>query len=211
MRYKPTLTEEAIADNHKYFKERVTLYKDLGIDFSDIRSSILEKAGPLKGTILEIGSGSGHTTLALAKAGYKFISIDLDEDALRKTALNLAYERLFSKVDLYFMNGKSMEFRDGSFQNVIAVNLFHHIEGVDDMLSEIDRVLSRDGKAVLADFNKEGMKIINSVHHREGRVHEDSGTTKRHIYSYFSKLGYKITQPEDQYHWILIAEKIIRS
>ena len=210
MRYIPELTEDAIAENHKNFEERVTLYKGLGIDFSNIRESLLDKAGPLKGNILEIGAGSGYTTISLAKTGYKVISIDPDKEALRKTALNLAYERLLSRVELYVMDGKSLAFNDESFQNVIAVNLFHHIEGIDDMLCEIDRLLSFNGKTILADFNKNGMDIINSVHKNEGRIHENSGVTKDYIYSYFNKLGYKMSEPKDRYHWILIAEKKVQ-
>lgn len=210
MRYIPELTEKDIAENRKYFQERVTLYKSLGIDFANIRKSILKKAGTLEKDILEIGSGNGYTALSLAKQGHKVISVDPDKEALRKTALNLAYERLLGKVELYLMDGKSLKFDNQSFQAVIVINLFHHIEDVDNVLSEIDRVLCAGGKLIAADFNKQGMKIINSVHKNEGRTHEDSGVTKEHSYFYFNKLGYNITEPKNRYHWILIAEKKIQ-
>ena len=123
MKYTPELTETAIAENHKYFAERVTLYKGLGIDFLDIRKSILEKTGPIEGKILEIGAGSGYTALSLAKQGYDVISIDPDKEALRKTALNLAYERLLSKVELHLMDGKSLKFGNNSFNAVFVMSM----------------------------------------------------------------------------------------
>ncbi|NQU18633.1 class I SAM-dependent methyltransferase, partial [bacterium] len=146
MQYIPKLTKSEIEENHKYFIERVSIYKKRGIDFFVTRRSILEKVYPLKGRILEIGPGNGHTTLALAKAGYKFISIDKDKGSLKKTALNLVYENVLSMVKLFVMDGNVLSFGEDSFKNVIVVNLFHHLDKVNKMLLEIDRVLCAEGK-----------------------------------------------------------------
>ena len=210
MKYTPKLTKKEIEENHRHFKERINLYKELGLDFANNRKFILEKAQPLQGNILEIGSGNGYTTLALAKAGYKFTSIDNDKESLKRTALNVAYEKLLSNVEFYVMDGKRLSFDSASFHNVIIVNLFHHIDKVDDILSEVDRVLCVNGKVIMADFNKRGMRIIDSVHKKEGRVHEDSGVSKDYVYSYLKGLGYEIRPYKDRYHWVLIAEKKIQ-
>ena len=210
MQYFPKLTDKEIEENHKHFSERVSLYKKRDLDFLGSREFILEKAEGLKGSILEIGSGTGYTALCLAKAGYTFISIDKDKEALKTTALNLAYENVLSSVKFYVMDGKAPVFADNSFRNVVIVNLFHHINGVDKMLSEVDRVLATNGKLILADFNERGMKIVNSVHKEEGRMHIDCGVSKDYIYSYFHSLGYVIRSYEDRCHWILIAEKKIQ-
>jgi hypothetical protein len=77
------------------------------------------------------------------------------------------------------------------------------------MLSEIDRALCADGKVILADFNKKGMEIVNAVHKKEGRVHENSNITKDNIYIYFRGLGYEIKDYEDECHWLLIGRKLI--
>lgn len=210
MKYLPKFTKKEVEENRKYFSERVALYRKLGFDFENSRRFIIRKSKPLDGSILEIGSGNGYTTLALAKTDYKFISIDNDKEALRKTALNLAYEGLLRNVDFYLMDGKKLSFDNGSFHNVVIVNLFHHIDMIDNILSETDRVLCVDGKAVMADFNKRGMGIINSVHKKEGRIHEDSGVTKDYVHSYYKKLGYEIKDYKDRYHWLLIAKKNIQ-
>ncbi len=210
MRYSPKLTKKEIEENHRHFNERVNLYKKLGFDFEKSRKFIIEKMEPLRGNILEIGSGNGYTTLSLAKAGYKFVSIDNDKESLKRTALNVAYEKLLSNVKFYVMDGKRLSFDSGSFDNVIIVNLFHHIDKVDDILSETDRVLCVDGKVIMADFNKPGMEIINSVHKKEGRIHEDSGITKDYVCSYYKELGYEIRDYKERYHWVLISEKKIQ-
>ena len=143
-------------------------------------------------------TGTGYTTLVLAKAGYTFVSIDKDREALKTAALNLAYEKLLSHVKFYVMNGKSLAFESGSFKNIIVVNLFHHIDERDKVLSEINRVLCADGKVVMADFNRKGMDIVGTVHKEEGRVHEDCGTEMDYIHSYFRSLGYDIKNFDDK-------------
>lgn len=207
MQYIPKISDREIKENHQHFSERLLLYKNKGLDFLSSREFLLEKAQGLEGNILEIGTGTGYMTLSLAKLGYKFSSIDKDKESLKIAALNLAYENLLSKVKFYVMDGKSLAFADNSFANVVAVNLFHHIKGVDKMLAEIDRVLSTNGKLILADFNKRGMAIVNVVHREEANIHEDSGVTKDYVYSYFHRLGYAIKSYEERCHWALIAKK----
>ena len=210
MRYIPKVTQKDVKENHKYFKERVSIFKEKGLDFSKSLRSVLKKAEPLCGSILEIGTGTGHTMLALAKEGYKFTSIDKDRKTLKIAALNLAYAKLLSSVEFHSMDGKNLKFECRSFNNVIAVSVFHHIEAVEKMLIEIDRVLKKNGKIVFADFNSKGMATVNSVHKHEGRVHECSDSTKEKISSYFHGLGYDIASYNSKSHWILIGKKVTR-
>jgi ubiquinone/menaquinone biosynthesis C-methylase UbiE len=210
MRYIPKVIAKNVKENHKYFRKRILLYKKRGLDFTKSLRSVLKKAKSLRGSILEIGTGTGHTTLALAKAGYKFTSIDKDKEVLKVAVLNLAYIDLIPSVEFHVMDGKKLKFKDGSFNNIIAISLFHHIDNVDKMLAEIDRVLCANGKIVFADFNRRGMAIVDNVHKQEGRVHERSDATKESIYSYFHSLGYNITYSNCRNHWILIGKKVIK-
>ncbi len=210
LEYMPKLSNKEIVENHKHFSKRVSLYQKKGLDFAKNREFILKKADPLQDSILEMGTGTGHTTLALAKAGYKFASIDNDKEALKIAALNLAYVNVFSNVKFYIMDGKSMDFENRSFKNIVCVNLFHHIDKVNKMFSEIDRVLCANGKAVLADFNKRGLDLVNAVHKKEGRAHKNSDVTKDSVYSYFHGLGYEIKEYKDKCHWVLISRKLIQ-
>jgi len=209
MKFTPLLTKEEITENRIRFSERAELYRKKGLDFTKNRNLILEMAGPLSGNILEIGTGSGHTALVLTKAGYDIVSIDPDKDALKIAAMNLAGEMLLSKVEFYQMDGTALDFKDKFFKNVVVNNLFHHINKsiIEKMLSEINRVLDYEGKLILSDFNKGGMRIVGLVHKAEGRVHGESGANEEHVFPYFEKLGYKINRYNDQYHWIIIGEK----
>jgi len=211
MRYEPKLTKEAIAENHKRLKARTDLYKASGLDFMESRQWILDKAGSLRGKILEIGTGTGHTAMALGRAGYSFISIDRDEDSLKVAAMNLVYEKVLSNAQLFLMDAARLEFEDRSMDAVITVNFFHHVQDPGSVLSEIDRVLKSGGRAVLADFNERGMRMVDSVHESEGRVHENSGIGEKSVEAYFSGLGYDIRAYEHPFHWILVADKGTKS
>ncbi len=207
MKYIPELTEQEIEENNKHFKERITLYKHKGLDFFKARSFILQKAKPLEGNILEIGTGTGHTTLCLAKAGHRFASVDPDKETLKIAALNVAYEGMLSNVDFYVMDGMSLAFGDNSFNNIIIVCLFHHIDDISRILKETDRVLVPGGKVVISDFDRYGMEIVNTVHEEEGRKHEDSGVTGKDIRDYLDALEYNTKSYDYKGYWIVIGEK----
>ncbi len=210
MRYIPKLSAGEIEENHKHFEKRLFLYKEKGLDFFESRKFILEKAKPLESSILELGTGTGYTTLALAKAGHKIISIDKDKETLKTAALNLAYANVLSNAKFYVMDAKHLTFKNNSFNSVIAVNLFHHIDNANKMFAEIDRILYANGKIVLADFNKRGMETVDAVHKQESRVHEDKFITRADVSSYFCGLGYNIKSFETRCLWVLIGTKTIQ-
>ena len=174
MKYVPKLTEKEIEDNHRLFEERRDLYANKDLDFLKSREFILEKARPLEGDILDIGSGKGIMALSLVKAGYSITSVDNNEEMLRIAALNLAYEKLLSKVELYVMDAYSLDFKENSFNRIFMVEALHHIEDINGIFVEIDRVLAGTGKLILADFNENGMKIVDQAHRQDGNVHENS-------------------------------------
>ena len=207
MKYTPVLTDKQIEDNHKLFNERRNIYKENGLDFLKSREFILEKAGPLQGNFLDIGSGKGIMALSLAQAGYSFTSIDNNEEMLRITALNLAYENLSSRVELYIMDAYALEFDGNSFNNIFMVDALHHMDAIEGVFSEVDRVLSGGGKFVLSDFNKKGMKIVDLVHGHEGRKHESSFIDRDEVEYWLGQNGYKVKKYEDRCHWVLIADK----
>ena len=209
MLYTPRLTDKEIKNNHKYFAKRISIYRKKGLDFPSSRDSIIAKAAPIEGSILEVGTGTGYASLSLAKAGYRFISIDTDEEAVKTAALNLVYKKLLSQATFYIMDGTHTHFENSSFKNIVMIDLLHHIYDIRGLLSETDRVLSANGKLILADFNKSGMKIVDGIHKQEGRIHADSGFGKDYAYKYLYGLGYEIESYRVKCHWVLIAKKII--
>lgn len=212
MRYVPKMTQEEIEDNHDLFEERQRYYREKGLDFHENRKFILDKTGQLNGNILEIGSGKGKTAVFLTRSGYDIVSVDTNEDMLKITALNLAYENLLSKAELHVMDAYALEFGENSFDNIFMIEALHHVKDIDGLCSELDRVLAGGGTLVLADFNKKGMDIVDRSHVQSGgvheNVHENSFAGKEGASIWLSSHGYEIKSYEDKCHWVLVAKKL---
>jgi len=207
MEYIPEVVNKEMEKIYEYYQNRAAIYKDKGLDFEAYRKFLFDKAAPLENDILELGTGIGYTTVFLAKEGYKLISIDTDEEALKTTALRLAYDEVLSSVKFYIMDALNLEFGNGSFKSIIAVNLLHHVVEVEKLLSEADRVLSLKGKIIISDFSKEGQEIIDSVHKVEGRSHDYPVADKDRICLFLKERGYKINKSENMGYWVVIAQK----
>ncbi len=207
MEYIPKIEDKEIEDAHAHYKEKLATYKNKGLDFDKYRKFLLDKAAPLENDILEVGAGSGHTTVSLAEKGYNFIAIDIEEEGLRAAAARLAYDKTLSHVTFHIMDAARLEFGDNSFRSIISINMLHHAGEVEKLLSEVDRVLSPEGKVILSDFNEDGQKIIAAVHSEEGGAHDHPVTDPGRIGAFFKKKGYGVEELESVGHWILIAVK----
>jgi ubiquinone/menaquinone biosynthesis C-methylase UbiE len=205
--YVPEFTLEAERENHIIFCERNERFRKAGLDHSAHRTAILEAAGELEPDILEIGTGSGHTAIAMAMAGHTFITLDKDPVYLRIAAMNLAHEKLLSHATFFEMEAAHLAFPQSQFHTVICINFFHHAADFRPILSEIHRVLAPEGKFIAADFTQEGLDLLARFHQEESRVHENHGIRKGEIQGFFDQLGYSIQVRDESLTWILICRK----
>ena len=81
------------------------------------------------GTTLELGAGSG----VLKKCGYDVLSTDIEQ----VPGLEIVSD------------AQSLPFGDESFENIIAIDLFHHLERPVRLLLEARRVLKPGGRLIL--------------------------------------------------------------
>ena len=83
----------------------------------------------VSGRTLEIGAGSG----LLKECGYDVLATDIE---------------LMTGIDVV-SDAQSLAFRDQSFDNIVAIDAFHHLERPVRFLSEARRVLKPGGRLVL--------------------------------------------------------------
>lgn len=81
------------------------------------------------GITLEIGAGSG----VFKKSGYDVLSTDIEK---------------MVGIDIV-SDAQSLPFKDESFENIIAIDLFHHLERPVRLLREARRVLKPGGRLIL--------------------------------------------------------------
>ena len=103
--------------------------------------------------VLEIGCGQGTDLLQFAKGGAKVTGVDLTEAAIRKA------EEMFTvceqKGRLLTCDAESLEpFADNSFDVVYSFGVLHHTPNTEAAISEVYRVLSPGGKAIIMLYGK---------------------------------------------------------
>lgn len=196
-----------ILENHKRYLERIALNKSFGYDVDKERDFILKQAQPVSGRILEAGTGKGHFALALAKAGYSFVTFDISPEEQRFAKLNIRHFGFESQVDFRIENGEKTSFPSEGFDMVFSVNVLHHLRNAYQVIDELIRLISPKGKLVLADFTDEGFKVMDKIHGLEGNKHEVREVTLPDAENYLAKKGFKVVGTKSIYQVVLLAEK----
>ena len=194
-----------ILENHKRYLERINFYKKFCYDIEKERRFILEKAKPLCGQILEIGTGKGYFTVLLAKHGYQFTTVDISEEEQEFACMNIKYLELEKNVDFKIGNAESLSFEDKSFDTIISVNTAHHLNNPFKVLDELIRIVSFEGKIVLSDFTKEGLGVVDKIHLSEGRKHQVSKVKLNDITDYLKRRKFLIEKHSSMFQEVPIA------
>lgn len=148
----------------KAFYNKISKFYDLLADRSEapVRNAGLEKLAPHAGEkILEIGFGTGHILVELAKAvgdKGKIYGIDLAEEMLERTEPLLKKKGLSKRVELTCGDAAKLPY-PGNFMNAIfmsfTLELFDTAE-IPKVLAECRRVLKPAGRIVVVGMSKEG-------------------------------------------------------
>lgn len=101
--------------------------------------SISKLAPGIDGDILDFGCGSKPYQTLFSNAS-SYIGLDIQVSG---------HDHKKSKVD-YFYNGKQFPFADSSYDAVVSFEVFEHVFNLEEVLSEISRVLKPDGKLLLS-------------------------------------------------------------
>lgn len=125
-------------------------------DYPEARMEILKKqtmdvALPqAKGkTILDVGCGVGNVTLQMARMNpeSKVMGIDLLEKTMEQCRLNaIGYDiknTVFKSASAY-----ELPFDNGEFETVTCFFMLHHLDDIPKALSEVKRVLAKEGKVL---------------------------------------------------------------
>ena len=148
--------------------------------------TIVSFAGSLhrrkKEATLDLACGAGRHVVYLAQQGFVVTGADISRTGLKMTHKKLGEYGLTAALVRSAMN--SLPFSDSSFDAVICTRAIHHqrLRGIRQTLSEITRVLRKDGP-VLIDFlskrtysHAKGVEIeaetfIETEGHERGIVH----------------------------------------
>lgn len=110
--------------------------------FLFIRMGLFKKikafAPQLKGSVLDFGCGrKPYRNLFINASDY--IGLDMEVSG---------HDHTHSTVDVYY-DGKKIPFKDEYFDNIFSSEVFEHIENIEDILKELNRVLKKGGKILI--------------------------------------------------------------
>jgi ubiquinone/menaquinone biosynthesis C-methylase UbiE len=109
-----------------------------------------------RGTVLDLGSGTGILALELAKAfpELEFVGLDLSEAAVNVAREQAAESAVAASVSFEHGDAEDMPFDDGSFDLVVSSNTLHLLKNPILMFDEVRRVLSPTGRFIISDFKR---------------------------------------------------------
>ncbi len=94
--------------------------------------------------ILDFGAGTGRLSIALARAGYPVLAVDISEASLA-TLHELAVSLGLDSIET------STAFPEhGTFSGVVGADVLHHVD-LDEYVPKLYGVLSKGGKAVFTE------------------------------------------------------------
>ena len=149
--------------------------------YSELAESIVQIGVPEGGKILDVGTGTGFTALAIARllrGKVQIVGLDLSVSMLTLAAENARRENLQDTLTWQEGDAKSMPFSDGEFDLVVSSGSLHHWDDPVKIFDEIARVLKASGKCIVQDLrrNHQGFgyilsRVIGLTIPKDFRVH----------------------------------------
>ena len=91
--------------------------------------------------ILEIGCGEGFNTFILSRNNYA-IGIDISEENLKIAA------KRYPEIMFIRMASEALAFNADEFDEIHAMDVLEHVDNLEEVLSEIQRVLKQSGQVI---------------------------------------------------------------
>ena len=114
---------------------------------------ILKKYKPK--TLLDVATSTGDFAIeSLAVNPDKVIGVDISEGMLDVGKKKVLKMNLQDKITLQYGDSEAMPFEDNSFDAIIASFGVRNFENLEKGLSEFNRVLKKDGVAIILEFSK---------------------------------------------------------
>jgi SAM-dependent methyltransferase len=161
---------QRLVDSH--FREAAPYWADIYERDDDVDAAIYRRrlrtvldlvqqiALPERSRVLEIGSGAGYATLALARGGHKVDAIDAIETMVEATRDRVAGAGLAASVNCRLGDIHALDFPDGAFGLVVAMGVLPWLPSIERPLREMSRVLRPSGYALVTVDNRWGLRQV---------------------------------------------------
>jgi demethylmenaquinone methyltransferase/2-methoxy-6-polyprenyl-1,4-benzoquinol methylase len=105
--------------------------------------------------VLDLGCGDGLNVNLLYKSGIKkIVGVDIAPELIKNA------KKLTPKAKFYISSAEKLPFKNESFNVVLVDSVFHHLMKYEKALSEIKRVLKRNGRLCFIEPHKSIIRYI---------------------------------------------------
>lgn len=142
--------QDSVVKDENIRKKQERFYHDRATkNISDFRVKLI---GDIKGkTVLDLGCGKGWASLEALEAGANVIAIDISPMSI-ELVKKLAEEKgLADRLDARVMDAMNLELEDECIDVLVGNGILHHLPKLEQVFSEIKRVLKPDGYAVFVE------------------------------------------------------------
>ncbi|MFA5313303.1 MAG: methyltransferase domain-containing protein [Methanomassiliicoccales archaeon] len=117
----------------------------------EVLANVVRMAAPERSMIaLDIGTGTGHTAIAMAPHVSKVVALDLTEEMLYE-GRKLCAEKGILNVEFRKGDAMGLPFSDGTFDIVTCRRAAHHFSDITKAVGEMGRVLCPGGRLIIDD------------------------------------------------------------
>ncbi len=136
--------------------------------------------------VLDVGCGAGVEVVRFARGGARTFGVDLSEQAVGLTALNLSQQSLTAGVAV--ADGEVLPFADNQFDYVFAHGVIQYASDDSRIVAECHRVLKPGGIVLFQVYNRISWLNLLSKVMKTPLEHEDAPVLKRYSIPEFRSL-----------------------
>ncbi len=138
-----------------YDEDKIKLFGESGVDYNEFMKSLLSLC-ELKPnmSILDVGAGTGLTSIAIAKAlscNCRILAVEPIDEMIERARTNVQQEGVEDCIEFKNGIGESLPCNDEEFDLVTCTFAIRHMD-VEGALLEFERVLRPSGRIVIADI-----------------------------------------------------------
>jgi len=124
---------------------------------------------------LEIGCGVGFLACEMAREvgpNGRIVCLDYSPDMIAATRKRAEHEGMADRLQCVVGDATKLDFPSGSFDFVVAVQVYLYVDEIDRALAEAARVLRPDGRLVIVDTDWDSCVWLTSDRDRHERIME---------------------------------------
>jgi len=201
---RPSSWDEVEA-NHARIEERNAIHRRFGYEPEASVQYVLERALPLRGRVLDVGTGKGRFVIALARKVANVTTLDISPSEQRYARLEAVYAGVAHRIRFLIGDAGHLPWTAARFDAVLSWNVFHHLDDPERVFDEMLPVLKPGGKLVLADFSPSGFRAMDAIHRAEGRRHPHPASRFTHFHARLRRAGFQVRRASGQNQEVLVG------